>query len=379
MRSSNKRSSKLTLISFTSALLTLFFLTSCSRNVAGSYVLGALGPLTGDAASYGVEMQRAAELAVEDINSAWAVQGMSLSLLWENGACNGEDASTAAQKLVDIDKVEVILGGFCSSETLAASAITELAEVILFSPGSSSPAISDAGEYVYRNWPSDAFQGTKLAELANSMGFEEVAMISEEQDYTKGISGAFTAKFRELGGVVVEEKYLPEDTDFKTQLTKLSAEDPDAYFINPQTPAKADVIFKQMQDMALKGPFLLNDVAGTSTDLLATYKDYLEGSYTATLYVDEGSQTVKDLVARYEAKYGQSIQYIAYFLTSYDATWILANAVAEVGNDGTLVKGYLDAFPGYTGLAGAVAFDEKGDPITGHSIYKVEGGAIVKQ
>jgi len=359
--------------------LSALLLTSCSGGASGAYVLGALGPLTGDASSYGVEMQRAAELALEDINAAWEEKGMSLSFVWENGACNGEDASTAAQKLIDINAVEVILGGFCSSETLAASAITDPAGVVLFSPGSSSPAVSDAGEYVYRNWPSDAFQGTKLAELAIESGYKEVGMISEEQDYTKGISGAFTAKFQELGGFVVEEKYLPDDTDFKTQLTKLAAEEPDAYFVNPQTPAKADVLFKQMQDMGITGPFLLNDVAGTSTELLATYKDYLEGAYTATLYVDEESQGVKDVLARYEAKYGQSVQYLGYFLTGYDATWILANAVSEVGNDGALVKGYLDAFPGYTGLAGPVAFDANGDPITGHSIYKIVGGAIVKQ
>lgn len=361
-----------------SALLGTVLLASCSAG-GNTISLGAIAPLTGDAASYGIEVQRAIELATEDVNEEWAAEGKTLSFVWENGGCNGEDASTAASKLVDIDGVEVILGGFCSSETLAAAAITEPAGVILFSAGSSSPAVSDAGEYVYRNWPSDAFQGTKLAELASSMGYEEVAMISEEQDYTKGISGAFTTKFEELGGVVIEEIYLSEDTDFKTQLTKLSAEDPDVYFVNPQTPAKADVIFKQMQDMGIEGPFLLNDVAGTSTDLLTTYKDYLEGSYTATLYVDEESGDVQTLMARYEEKYGQSIQYLGYFLTSYDATWILANAVAEVGNDGDLVKAYLDTDFIYRGLAGELSFDANGDPVTGHSVYKVVAGAIEKQ
>lgn len=367
--------------------LSAVMLSACTGgSSANSYVLGALGPLTGDAASYGVEIQRAIGLATEDVNVAWAEQGMNLSFIWENGACNGKDASTAAEKLVTIDAVEVILGGFCSSETLAAAEITEPAGVLLFSSGSSSPAISTAGEYVYRNWPSDAFQGTKLAELAKEMGYSTVGMISEEQDYTKGISGAFTSKFEELGGTVVEEMYLPEDTDFKTQLTKLSGEALDVYFVNPQTPAKADVIFKQMQDMGLEGPFLLNDVAGTSSDLLATYKDYLEGSFTATLYVDEDAQVVKDLQARYESSYGTPVQYLGYFLTAYDATWILAEAVASISANGAEVTGdnvkaYLDNLPNgsYSGLAGEVSFDANGDPITGHSIYKVVNGAIEKQ
>lgn len=365
---------------FLKTFLALSLLLSACGTTSEAYVLGALAPLTGDASVYGVEVQRAVELAKEDVNAAWAEEGtgMELSFVWENGACNGKDASTATQKLVDVDQVKVILGGFCSSETLAAAAITEPAGVILFSPGSSSPAVSTAGEYVYRNWPSDAFQGTLLAERAAGLGYKEIGMISEEQDYTKGVASAFTTKFKELGGVVLEEIYLPEDTDFKTQLTKLSAEEPDAYFVNPQTPAKADVIFKQMQDMGLKGPFFLNDVAGTATDVLTTYKDFLEGSYTATVFVDEDSSEVQNLVSRYEEKYGEKIQYLGYFLTGYDATHILAGALSEVGNDAAAVKAYLDDFPGYTGLAGEVDFDENGDPLTGHSIYQIQGGTIEK-
>jgi branched-chain amino acid transport system substrate-binding protein len=362
---------------FKAVALSVLLLNACS-STGGSYTLGAIGPLTGDASAYGVEFQRAVELATQDINAEWASTGQTLSFEWEDGMCNGKDASTAAQKLVDIDSVNIILGAFCSSETLAAAEITQPAGVLLFSPGSSSPAITDAGDLVYRNWPSDAFQGTKLAEMAYDSGYKTVAMISEEQDYTKGISGSFTAKFEELGGTVIEEMYLSEDTDFKTQLTKLSGAAPDIYFVNPQTPAKADVIFKQMEDMGLKGPFLLNDAAGTSTDILTTYKDFLEGSYTATPYVDEQNADAIALKTRYEESYGESVQYLGYFLTAYDATWILANGIAANGSDDpAAMKSYLDALS-YTGLAGIVSFDENGDPETGHSIYKVVDGTIIK-
>jgi len=234
--------------------------------------LGALAPLTGDAASYGIDMQHSAGLALKDVNAAWAAQGMTLKLQWENGACNGKDAATAAQKLVDADGVQVILGGFCSSETLAAAPITEAAKVVLFSSGSSSPDVTNAGEYVYRNWPSDSFQGTKLAEFAEQNEWKTVAMISEETDYAKGIAGAFIAKFKDLGGTVNEEKYLSDDTDFKTQITKLKATNPDVWFVNPQTPVKADVLFKQMKDLGIAGPFLLNDVPGPRATCSPTTK-----------------------------------------------------------------------------------------------------------
>lgn len=366
---------------FAALAITSVLLTSCGQTDSSSSVitLGALAPLTGDASSYGIDVQNSAALAVKDINAAWAAEGKTLELQWENGACNGKDAATAAQKLVDVDMIKVILGGFCSSETLAAAPITEPAQVVLFSSGSSSPDVTNAGDYVYRNWPSDSYQGTKLADFAAENGWKTVALISEETDYAKGIAGAFTTEFQAKGGTVNEEKYLSEDTDFKTQITKLKATTPDVWFLNPQTPVKADVLFKQMKDMGIVGPFLLNDVAGTSSDMLNNYKDYLEGSYTATLYIDEASQGVKDFMTAYKATYNSDPNYLGYDLTTYDAIWILAEAVAEVGNDGAAVKTYLDDFAGYDGLSGHIDFDVNGDPLVGHSVYKVVNGAIVKQ
>lgn len=271
--------------------------------------IGAIGPLTGEASSYGIPFQRAVELATKKVNEMWAKKGMTLSVTWEDGACNGKDASTAATKLVDIDSVKVIIGGFCSSETLAISAITEPKSVLLFSPGSSSPDITNAGAYVFRNWPSDSFQGVLLAETAAAKGYKKVAMITETQDYAKGIAKVFTKKFAELGGTVVEENYLSDDTDFKTQITKLAGESPDIYFINPQTDVKADAILKQMKEMGISGPFFLNDGAGTSTTILTTYKDYIEGSYTANMGVDVENADVKAFMDEYKAAYGEESPY----------------------------------------------------------------------
>lgn len=339
-------------------------------------VIGGLAPLTGDSSAYGVEFQRVAEIALTDINAAWADKGLSLDIQWEDGGCNGQDASTATQKLVDVDKVQVILGGFCSSETLAAAPITEAAKVLLFSPGSSSPDVTNAGDYVFRNWPSDAFQGKKLASLAQELGYKKVGMITEQQDYTFGISSVFKTEFEAAGGTVIEEKYLSEDTDFKTQLTKLKSAGADVIFVNTQTPIKADTVLKQMTELGFTGPFLLNDVAGTSTDVLSTHKILLEGSYTATPYLDESGEAFKKLVADYQTKHGSAFQYVGYGSSIYDATWVLANALDEKGNDATALKDYFNNFPGYTGLTGELKFDANGDPMNGHSVFVIKDGAL---
>jgi branched-chain amino acid transport system substrate-binding protein len=339
----------------------------------GVITIGAIAPLTGDASAYGIEMQRVAELARADINEAWAEEGMELVIQWEDGVCNGSDTSSAAQKLVDIDKVEVILGGLCSSETLAAAPITEAAGVILFSYASSSPEVTNAGDYVYRNWPSDSYQSVILADIAEEMGYETVGFISEVHDYSLGISSAFTENF---DGTVIEETFLPEATDFKTEITKLQSESPDIYFVNAQTPVKGEVILKQMKELGIEGPFLINDGTGTNVDLLETYADYLEGSYTAA--VDVTSDEAIQMQTQYEEMFGESMNYLAYDSATYDAVWILANAIAEVGNDADAIKAYLDELE-YTGMMGTYSFDENGDPTSGHSLGMIEGGALVIQ
>ncbi len=341
-----------------------------------SITIGGIGPLTGDAASYGLEFQRSAELALEDVNKEWASKGMSLEIQWEDGGCTGMGAATASQKLISVDGVESFLV-FCSPEVLAASPIAESEQIVVFSPGASSPAVTDAGDYVFRNWPSDAFQGKMLAEMAYDQGYRTLAVISEQQDYTLGISDVFKDTFTGLGGTFVQETYLPEDIDFKTQLVRLNAENPDAYLINPQTPIKGEIILNQMTGLGISGPFFLNDAAGTNLDLIADHADLLEGAYTATVQVDPEDPAVAGFASRYENAYGDTLNYLAYSASSYDSVWILAQAIEEVGNDGAAIQSYLSDFPGYDGLIGATDFDVNGDPMLGHSVFVIEGGELL--
>ena len=355
-------------------------LTACTGagTVSGEtdIVIGGILPMSGDAVGLGLPMQQGAELAVTDINAAWAEAGMTFDIIWEDGQCTGTAASAAAQKLVNVDGMEVILGGLCSSETLAAAPIAEAAGTVLFSATSSSPAVTDAGDYVFRNWPSDQVQGERMAALADELGYEKVVMLTETTDYTAGIAAVFTENF---SGTVVEEAFLTDDVDLKTPITKLLAEEGvDAWFINPQTDTKSTTLFKQMQEMGVEGPFLLNDVAGTQTDILTDYAELIEGAYTATFALDEESEGVQAFVASHEETYGEANPYLAYSVAMYDAAWILAEAIAEVGNDGDAVREYLEDYSG-EGLMGPTSFDENGDFVGGHSIFQVIGGELVRQ
>ncbi|HLD02401.1 MAG TPA: ABC transporter substrate-binding protein [Candidatus Nanoarchaeia archaeon] len=141
------------------------FVTACSpgSNIDASddadsqeekvFTIGAVAPLTGEGAVYGLPEQRTVDLGVKELNARWAAEGKKqrLELIVEDGKCNGKDGLTAAQTLVNLKGVKVIYGGLCSSETLGLAPFAEENAVLVFSSMSSSPEITNSGDYIFRN------------------------------------------------------------------------------------------------------------------------------------------------------------------------------------------------------------------------------------
>jgi len=147
--------------------------------------IGYIGPLTGGAAAYGETEKNVIELALKEINDGGELI-RKLEVIYEDGKCDGKDAATAAQKLINIDKVKIILGGGCSAETLGAAPLAEASKVILFSAFSSNPFIGQSGDYVFRNCPSDSDFGKADADFIASQGIKRAATITENTDYSQG-------------------------------------------------------------------------------------------------------------------------------------------------------------------------------------------------
>ena len=104
--------------------------------------IGFIGPLTGDAAVYGEPVENVTKLAVKEINASGGINGRPLEVIYEDSLCDGKGAATAMQKLANVDKLEFVIGGFCSSESLGAAPIANEHKIVLFSPGSSSAALT---------------------------------------------------------------------------------------------------------------------------------------------------------------------------------------------------------------------------------------------
>lgn len=331
--------------------------------------IGVLAPLTGNAGSYGQDMKSGTELYFAENPT---IGDSTVELIIEDGKCNGQDAANAAQKLINIDKVKIIIGGVCSGETLAMAPIAEQNQVLVFSPGSSSPEITTAGDYIFRNYPSDDNVAKTLVEdvLANH---EVVALLSEQTDYAQGYRGAVNKHMAAAGQeLVLDEAFAVDNTDYRTLLTKVDESGADVLIFVGQTPVVGGFVVKQVKELGLD-----IQIYGTDTfpgvDFFDTAKDAAEG--VKAVYVSEdksrsGAQGVLDRIGDAQAAE-------IFPLLGYDAAEIIAGAIAAVGYDATAIKDYLYDMPTFKGVAVDVTLDENGDNNAPAAVKIVKDGEFV--
>ena len=207
---------------------------ACGGGDEDAFRIGVMESLTGPGETYGTVANQAKQMAADEINAAGGVNGRRLELVVEDSRCSANDAITAYNKLTDVQGVKIILGTSCSSAMLGVAPHAEADGVILFSGLASNPDIANAGDYIFRTQISDVEVGITTGNVLWADGVRTLATITESTDYAEGVRRTSVAQFEKRGGeVVAAEQFSSEVTDFRTQLTKLFAEDPDALHVAP--------------------------------------------------------------------------------------------------------------------------------------------------
>ncbi|MBW2969893.1 ABC transporter substrate-binding protein, partial [Candidatus Woesearchaeota archaeon] len=340
-------------------------------------VFGAMFPMTGDGAAYGEPLSRQLQLAVDELNAAGGIDGKQVEIKLEDSKCNPKDGATAAQKLVDVDKVKVIFGGACSGETLGAAPIVEQAKVVMIAPSATSPKITDAGDYVFRTAPSDAYAGEVAAEKALALGYKTAAVINENSDYAQGLKESFTASFEAMDGkVVASESFNPEETDFKTQIMKVAREKPDVIYVAPQTPAKGVLLIKQLRELGVKQPLMTAEVL-IGRDVVKEHASDIDGLIGVEAKFDENGPIASKIFEAYRAKYGEP-PFPFFQAAVRDAFYLVVDAVKAHGYDADAIKTSLYGTKDWEGAIGKLSLDENGEPILEFSVKQVKDGQLVE-
>lgn len=344
--------------------------------VEGVVKIGFIGPLTGDAASIGEPLRNAVAIAVDEINAKGDVQ---IEVIYEDGLCNANGGTNAAQKLINVDGVKYIIGGMCSGETLGAAPVAEQAGVVLFSPASGSPDITNAGDYIFRNFPSDSTSGSKMAEVAVERNLKNVALLTEVTDYAQALEGVFKQRFGELGGTIVaDESFNSDTTDLRSQITKIKAANPKALYFIAQSPATAKIALQQIRELGLDVQILSNEFLA-APDVIAAAPSVIEGALYAEPAFDPEAPNSAAYLAKYLERYGGLTDALPpiYLATAYDAVYVVVEAIEKAGTDPEKAKNVLYQVRNRAGAAGSLSIDRNGDAELEYLVKTITNGKAV--
>ncbi|NMB35206.1 MAG: ABC transporter substrate-binding protein [Firmicutes bacterium] len=344
--------------------------------VAGADVVkvGMVGPLTGGAATYGISVRNGAQIAIDEANENEEIPGVTLEFISEDTEGDWSKAANAFSKLIEQNKVDVIVGAVLSSETEAGGPIAMSGKVPTISPSSTATGLTIGNPYLFRNCLSDEVQASQLAEYANvELGFEKFAILYTNNDYGVALKDAFEETAKELAEVVAVEAFMDNDENFKPQLTSIQRKDPEAIFVAGYY-TEAAKIAQQALEQGLEVQFFGAD-GFYSPVLMEIGQDAVEGAiFTAGFHSGDESPVVQNFVNKYRQLFNEEPDMFA--AQAYDAARIVIEAMKSKGTSSEQIREGLAEIKDFPGITGNTSIDEEGDTLKDVLILKVEDGVF---
>lgn len=366
--------------------------------------IGALMPLTGDLQAYGESAINGINLAVEEINAAGGVMGRPIKLAVGDTQTAPQPSIDAAQKLISVEGVKVVIGPMSSGEAIpVAESVTSKNSVLQISNSATSPVITglNDNDFLFRTVPSDAFQGVALADVVEAKGMKNLAIIYINNDYGQGLAESFQKAFEAKGGQISGSvPYEQGQASYRGELQKLASGGAEALVLIGY-PENGITILKQSLEENFFDRFVFSDGMKAPEVIDAIGADFLNNSVgTAPQAVTE-SDAYQNFVKAYETKFGE-LPPKPYIDTAYDAVMLIALAMEKAGStDGTAVRDALrqvangpgvEIRPGewakaveaikngedvnYVGASGSLEFDDQGDVAGTFAEWAIENGEI---
>jgi neutral amino acid transport system substrate-binding protein len=370
--------------------------------------LGALFPITGDLSSIGQNMPIAAQLAVDTINACGGVNGTPVTIVKEDDQTDPVAGTSAITKLTEVDKVSGVVGSFASSVSTAALDVAVRNNVMMISPGSTSPVFTDRAKngefngFWARTAPPDTYQAQALAALANKEGFKNVSTVVINNDYGVAFEQQFVNAFTTAGGNILNKekpvRYDPKATTLDSEAGLAFANQPDAV---------AAVLYAETGSLLLQAAFKQGLTKGVT--VLLTDGVYSEDFTKQVGKTADGNSIIAGALGTVPGADGKALgefttlwkektgdkAITAFVPHTWDATILLMLAAESAGNNtGEGIKSKIREVSGgegtevtdpcqamellrkgekinYQGASGNVDIDENGDVVGVYDVWKV--------
>lgn len=321
-------------------------------------LIATAGPFTGRNVFRGEQIQQGAEMAVAAINERGGVLGQRVDLLIADDACDPDQAVAVAHKLVS-DGVLFVAGHVCSHSSIPASKVYEAAGVLMISPASTNPKLTDeGGDNVFRVCGRDDQQGVIAGNyLADNWAGKKIAVLHDGSTYGAGLAEQTLLQLEKRGvSASLHEAYTPGARDYSASVAKLQEAGIDVIYIGGYS-ADAGLIVRQARDKGYGAQVVAGD-AVTNEEFWMITGPAGDGTLVTFGPDPRNNESAKPVVNRFRDR---GFEPIGYTLHTYAAVQAWAQAVENAGSldlDEVIESLRRDRFDT---VLGKIAFDEKGD------------------
>ncbi|MCC5909258.1 MAG: ABC transporter substrate-binding protein [Clostridiaceae bacterium] len=341
--------------------------------------IGVFQPITGANAAGG-------ELEVEGVRLANElypeVLGKKVELVIVDNRSDVQEAASAANRLIERDKVSAIIGSWGSGFSMAAGDAVRDNQIPAVAASATNPLVTQGNDYYFRVCFIDPFQGVVMANYAyNNLGARKAAIVREiSNDYAVGLARFFEDAFIELTGdpdsVVAIADYQTGDQDFTSQLLNVNAQNPDVIFA-PGNFTESALVIRQAKEQGIDIPFIGGDTWETP-EFIEIGQEHVEGIVFSTFFTSETPITSESetFLAEYRKRYNR--EPAAVTALGYDAYILILDAIERAGVvDSVKIRDEIAKTQGFEGAAGIISLDENGDAVKSAVIKTVTDGKFI--
>lgn len=338
--------------------------------------IGHAGPLTGNIAHLGKDNENGARLALEEYQAKGVTIGgkkVKFELISEDDQGDPKTGNIVAQRLVDAG-VKGVVGHLNSGVSIPASRIYNQAGIVMVSPSSTNPTLTQQGfPFVFRTMSNDIQQGTVLGKFATSKLGKKVAIIDDRTAYGQGLADEVEKGVKASGGSVSSREFTTnQSTDFMAILTKVKSQNPDVVVYTGMD-AQGGPMLKQMRQLGIAAKFMTGD-GGCTLDFIKLAGDAIsDKAYCSQAGLPLDQLTDKTFRERYKKRFGIEVQVYAPY--AYDAASAIVEAMKAANSvEPAKYQPFLKKVA-FKGAGGNVAFDDKGDVKAGAiTVYQFRAG-----
>ena len=343
--------------------------------------IGYVGALSGDTALWGQAGLNGMELTAKQINEDGGILGREVQVIGLDGKGAPDDSVTAYKKLVEEEGVSAVVGTNFSSCNIAIAAVADELKVPVIATAASNDLVTVDADgslhpYSFRLCFIDSYMGYLAGSYAyKELGLKTCALITDVTDsYSTSVGQYMVDTFTELGGeLVASEEAQNGDNDFRAQLTKIAAAQPDVLFI-PWNYENVCLIAQQARELGIEGVFFGADGWDT-TELIELSNGALEGCY----YVSRPGFNLPEAAAYgevYQKEYNVALE--AEWLYGNDGVMWIKQAIEAAGSDDpTAIRDQLEATTSFDGLLGHMSIDPAThNPSRDAAIFEVKDNEV---